>query len=233
MGRFFVSVIAALVPERYRARWSWGFVSPSAAITSGAIQFFACVILAIVRYVTFANQRLFAVPTQATMKAAETGGETAIMGLGLVVLADYVIQPVTIVLLYFMIEGLVRAAAAIATSEIVPTLPLQLVAMAHAKASHAKRERELGPPVPDLVQPGSGEFALVIATCRPKIWTWMTTISYDDRLYELVREEAAEPPRRWVYVLRKRPESKVVRGEIYHYRPDELMPKAEADAAVQ
>src|SRR6185312_16823461 len=97
--------------------------------------------------------------------------------------------------------------------------------MAQTKLVVVKRERELGPPVPDLVQPGSGDFALVIASCRPKSWTAMTTISYEGRLYELVREDSAQPPRRWVYVLRKRPEGKVVRGSIYQYRPDELLPK--------
>ena len=226
MTRFLISVVAALVPERYRARWEWGFVAPSAAITCGALQLFACLGLVLYRYVLFSNQRLFASPTNVGLKAAETGGETAVMGMGMFVLAEYLIQPLTLLLLYFVIEGGIRVAAALATSEIVPTLPLQLIAMAHSRALLAKRERELGPPVVDLVQPGSGDFALVIASCRPKTWTKMNTISYDDHLYELVREVSAQPPRRWVYVLRKRPESKVVRGAIYQYSPDEVMPKA-------
>ncbi|MGH9523023.1 MAG: hypothetical protein ACRD3E_10880 [Terriglobales bacterium] len=156
MLRFLISTAASLLPERYRSRWSWAFVAPGAAITCGAIQFFAPI------------------------------------------------------------------------GEVVPTLPLQLISMAHSRTLAAKRERELGPPVPDLVQPGSGDFAMGIASCRPKTWTPMTTISFEDRLYELVREESAQPPRRWVYVLRKRPESKVVRGAIYHYSPDEVLPKTEA-----
>lgn len=225
MFRFLVSVAASLLPERYRSRSEWGFASAGAAITCGALEFFLCIGYLIYRYIVFANARLSGVSTTATMKAAETGGETAVMGMGLFVLAEYLIQPLTLLLIYFLIEGLVRVAAAISTSEVVPTLPLQLVAMAHSKLLVAKRQRELGPPVPDIVQPGSGDFALVIASCRPKFWTAMTTIAYEDRLYELVREDSAEPPRRWVYVLRKRPEGKVVRGAIYQYAPDEIMPK--------
>ncbi|HEY5163101.1 MAG TPA: hypothetical protein VII81_08820, partial [Terriglobales bacterium] len=83
----------------------------------------------------------------------------------------------------------------------------------------------------DLVQPGSGDFALVIASCRPKPWNNMTTISYEEKLYELAREAQAQPPRRWVYILRKRPESKIIRGALYQYRPDEVMPEEPAEAA--
>lgn len=225
MFRFLLSVAASLLPERYRSRSEWGFASSGSAITCGAIQFFLGIGLLIYRYIIFANVRLSGVSTTVTMKAAETAGETAIMGMGLFVLVEYLIQPLTLLLIYFLIEGLVRVAAAIATGEVVPTLPLQLISMAHSRLLIAKRERELGPPVPDIVQPGSGDFALVIASCRPKSWTALTTIAYEDRFYELVREESAQPPRRWVYVLRKRPEGKVVRGAIYQYASDEVMPK--------
>jgi hypothetical protein len=63
--------------------------------------------------------------------------------------------------------------AAIITYEVVPTLPLQLIALAHDRIAKA-----LGPPVEDLVSTGTGEFALTIASCRPKEWTPMTTISF-------------------------------------------------------
>jgi hypothetical protein len=231
--RFVIGIMAAFFPERYRSRFAWGFASAQAAVTCGALQLLACVGLLIYRYLVFANQRLMGVSTHAMQGAAESGGETAVMGMGIFVLAEYLIHPLTLLLLYFAVEGLVRASAALITGEVVPTLPLQLIALAHGKAAAVHRERELGPPVADLVQPGSGDFALVIASCRPKTWNRMSTICYKDRFYELVREEAAQPPRRWVYVLRKRPEGKVVRGEIYHYTPEEALPKAEAASAAE
>lgn len=54
--------------------------------------------------------------------------------------------------------------------------------------------------------------SLQIASCRPKAWTQLTTISHEERLYELIEEKAGEPPRRFAYVLRKKPASAVIRG---------------------
>jgi hypothetical protein len=230
---FIVSVLVALLPDRYRRQSAWRFVSTAGAVTSGALELTIFLVVLLYRYVMFANNRVFGGNPNVMLAAAERGGNTAIMGTGLFTLAEYMLQPLTVLFAYFVIEGLARLSAAVASGEIVPSLPFQLIAWAHGAMEKKQRERELGPLVEDLVQPGHGEFALVIASCRPKTWTNMTTISYEDKLYELVKEESAQPPRRWVYVLRKRPESKIVRGEIYTYRPDENMPALEAAVATQ
>lgn len=230
---FLIGVIVALFPERYRRKFAWGYVSTAAAVTSGALELTIFLIVVLYRYALFGRNRIFGGNPDVMLAAAEKGGHAAIMGSGLFILAEYMLQPLTILFAYFVIEGVARLAAAVASGEVVPTLPLQLIAWGHGALQSKQRERELGPPVEDLVQSGHGEFALVIASCRPKPWTEMTTISYEERLYELVKEESAEPPRRWVYVLRKRPESKIVRGEIYDYRPDENMPPAEGPLVTQ
>ncbi len=222
--RFLIGVVLSLLPDRYRSRLPWGMVSPSAAIASGVLQMLGVFGLLIYRYVLFFNEQMGAIPTNTVVAATEQGGDTAVRGLGLILLLAYLLRPLTLLLIYFVIEGLVRVAAAIISSEIVPTLPLQLIALAHARIAKAKHEHDLGPLVEDLVSPGAGDFALCIASCRPKAWTHLSTISYQDRLYELVREDHAQPPRPWLYILRKRPESKVIRGAIHHYRPDELLP---------
>lgn len=225
--RFFVSMFVSLLPERYRRKCTWSYASSASAVTSGAVELVVSLITVLYRYYLFANNRVFGGNPDVMLKAAEQGGDTAIMASGLFVLMEYLIQPVSVLLVYFVIEGLARLSAAVVSGEVVPSLPLQLIAWAHGGLENKKRQRDLGPPVEDLVQPGHGDFALVVASCRPKPWTRMTTISYEDKLYELVKEESAQPPRRWVYVLRKRPESKIVRGEIYSYRRDENLPVAE------
>ena len=58
------------------------------------------------------------------MKAAESGGETVIMGSGIFILAIYMLQPVTILLAYLTLEGAVRLLAANTTGEVVPNLIL-------------------------------------------------------------------------------------------------------------
>lgn len=223
--RFLISILTSLLPERYRSKMGWAFTTTSGVIASGCIQLVGCLGLLLYRYIVFADFRARSME-QALLGAAERGGETALMGGGLFILAEYLLQPVTLLIVYFSIEGLIRAAAAIISSEVVPTLPLQLLAVAHTRAAEAKHERDLGPLIEDLVQPGAGDFALCIASCRPKPWTRMSTISFEDQLYELVREDHGQPPRQWIYLLRKRPESKVIRGEIYRYRRDELLPVA-------
>ena len=231
LARFLAGIFLSLLPERYRSRFGWGFVSPPSAVTSGVVELVASLGILLYRYIRFADMRVLSLPSKVTLGAAEQGGETGLMGLGLFVLAEYLLQPMTLLVVYFVIEGFARAAAGIVSGEIVPTLPLQLLSMAHFKAAAAKKEHDLGPLVEDMVQPGAGEFALCIASCRPKPWTRMSTISYNDVLYELASEERAQSPRCWVYVLRKRPESKIIRGEVYLYRPDELLEKAPDVAA--
>ena len=232
MLRLLISIVTSLLPERYRSRLGWAFPLTPGMITSGVLQLVTCLGILLYRYIQFADFRTRSIPTHVILGAAEQGGDTAVMGMGLFLLAEYLLQPLTVLLIYFAFEGFVRAAAAIISSEIVPTLPLQLLALAHGRLAQAKHEHDLGPVIEDLVQPGAGDFALCIASCRPKAWTRLSTISYEDKLYELVREDHAQPPRPWVYVLRKRPESKIIRGEIHHYRPDELLPTATPEEPV-
>jgi hypothetical protein len=50
------------------------------------------------------------------------------------------------------------------------------------------------------------------------------TVAYEGEFYEIVREEQTAPPRRFVYLLRKIPPGKVIRG-LHHYRPEESLEK--------
>ena len=66
---------------------------------------------------------------------------------------------------------------------------------------------------------------LRILTCRLRPnWNHLMTISYQDELYEIVRQEQGTKPRQFRYLLRRKPEGKVVRG-LHHYSPDELLPR--------
>ena len=224
---WFLSIFVSLLPERYRKPFGWGFVSSAGAVTSGLIELLACVITLLYRYVMFAGHRLGLMPEHVTLGAAEKGGETAIMGMGIFVTMEYAIQPLTLLLGYFAVEGLVRAGAGLVTKEVVPTLPLQLVSFLHGRASAAATERAMGPRVADEVRTDVKGCDLQIASCRPKLsWNKLMTISYADQLYEVASEEQGELPRRFVYRLTKKPESKVVRG-LHMYDPEEALPEEE------
>ena len=83
----------------------------------------------------------------------------------------------------------------------------------------------MGPRVIDVVQTeGAGD--LLIASCRPKLWTQLTTIRYQDQLYELVKANQGAAPRRFLYLLRRIPPHKLVRG-VHDYALDEALPEKE------
>ncbi|MEO6119759.1 MAG: hypothetical protein ABIP12_03640, partial [Terriglobales bacterium] len=134
----------------------------------------------------------------------------------------YLMQPLTLLLVYFMFEGVVRLSAFVASKEVLPSLPLQLVAWLHSWAAGSAKERALGPRIPDLVKPGPTPDLIVIESCRPKAWDTLLTISYMDKMYEIESTTEQPPPRRFVYRLRLIPPNKLIRG-IHNYQPDETL----------
>jgi len=102
---------------------------------------------------------------------AEKGGDTAVRGIGMILLVGYVLLPLSILLIYFAVEGVVRFLAVMTTGEVVGTLPLALVDMAGQKWNAYYAEKKQGPRIPDLVgispMVGSG-YDLSIASCRQK-----------------------------------------------------------------
>jgi hypothetical protein len=215
---FILGNFALLLPARYRSRLE---ISASSALVSGATQFVLCLGIFIYRYAHFAQSRLFG-NTTVLLKAAEVGGDTAIMGSGMFVLLEYMIQPLTLALLYFTFEGLVRGSAALITGEIVPTLPLATIGWVHRKMEAVHAEMALGKRISDQVESvDSPDIKLRIQSSRPKAsWDHRVTVFYKDELYEVAEEQTGDPPRRFVYLLRHKPANKLVRG-IYHYHPDE------------
>ncbi|MCU1283991.1 MAG: hypothetical protein JWO13_341 [Acidobacteriales bacterium] len=225
--------LLAFLPPRYRRN---AFVSASAAFWSGFAEFLPCLVLLIYRYFIFSSQRLAAGSGNVVATAAAKGGETAVMGSGLFLLADYIFDPLTLLNLYFLVEGILRTSAAIVTGEVVPCLPLQGLAWIHGKLDARYAEHAAGPRVPDEVQlmpgaDGPDSDQVRIASCRAKEnWGPLMTISYNDALFEVATmEELKTKPdaeRRFIYVLRKKPAWKIVRG-IHNYDPAEVMQEQE------
>ncbi len=223
---YFAGVFLTLLPQRYRrwleARGGWHLTA--AGMASGALQLVGCFAAILWRYFIFRQQRM----DQWIADTMAKGGEDMLAAsstqhaVGFMTTVEYITQPLTMVLLYFTFEGAVRLVAGVATGEIVGTLPLQVLAWLHGKAEARWAERKLGPRVVDLVQDGDGgRYDLCILSCRPKkTWDRMLTIVYEDVFYELVSEERGQPPRQFIYLLRRAPGSKVIRGHHY-YRPEE------------
>ena len=207
------------------------------AIFSGLAEAVISLALIIFRYFVFFQWRMGTI-ADAALKGG--GGDEALansaaqFGMGFTVLVEYAFSPLTLLLIYFTIEGVVRLFAAFTVDECVGTMPLYLIAWGLDRAGEARKERQLGPRVLDEVQHCKGiSYDLVIASCRSKPgWDRLITIEYEDRLYEIFDETKGIPPRPYIYQLRNHSEGKVIRG-LHHYHPDEMLTEKEKMALSQ
>lgn len=230
MLNFLAGIVLSFLPERYRRWWEPAstFHFQRAAFVSGLVQSLVCFALFILRYLDFFVRRV----QELGGGVIEAGQDTALanptlqFGMGTTTTLEYLIQPLTLLLIYWMAEGLVRVGGAALTDEILPALPLALVAQLQERVERRRAEKALGPLVADRVERGDGkDYDLRISSCRPKPnWDRLMTVGFEEEFYEVVKEETGRPPRPYVYLLRKIPPGKVIRG-LHHYDPNELLPK--------
>lgn len=227
--RFLLSIGLSAVPPRYRQRLLADYDEDvqRGALVSGIAEIVVALGVFIGRYLWLIQKR----PADIAEAAMRTGAEGALatehaqFSIGILTLMEYVIQPMTLVVMYFIIEGVARAAAALVTREVVPSLPLQAIAWVHGAIEKKQAEKALGPVMVDEVRPGT-DCDLEIASCRRREWTPMLTISYQETLYELAGSELRAGARPYIYKLRKANLNKAFRG-LHHYSPDELLPPPE------
>jgi hypothetical protein len=221
--RTLLSIPMVLLPPRYRGR-AQGADLEGAAVAAGAVQALGCVSALIVLYIVYFDARMQEVAGAFLEGGVEgaLGGRGVQAGMGTVVTLEYIFRPQSLALIYFTAEGVVRVAAALASSEIIGTLPLYLVGWTHAWLE--KKKEDLAKPalVMDEVERVTGAaHTLRIASCRPKPhWDHLMTVSYEEELFEIMAEKKGRPERPFVYFLRPKPEGKVVRG-LHHYQPEE------------
>ena len=236
--RFIAAMVGSLLPRQYRSRWAWASDASlrGPTIASGLAEVAICLGLIIARYFWFFQWRLGTISAAALKKGGDAadqalGSMGAAFGMGFTTLVEYIFSPLTLLLIYFTIEGVLRLFAALVVDECVGTMPLTLVAWGLDRAGAARKERLLGARVPDEVQPCVGiAYDLVIASCRPKKnWDRLMTIEYQDQLYELFEKKKGFPPRPHIYQLRKHPPGKVIRG-LHHYHREEALTEKERAA---
>jgi hypothetical protein len=228
MGIFFASLAASLLPKqfRYRLPFVYSLDLRKGAIVSGLLEGLVSLTVVIVRYLIFLPQKVGEMGGRVIERGAETAliSEAVHYGMGYVALVEYLFHPLTILLIYFTVEGVARLLAALVTEEIVGTLPLYFIAWAVERFGRARAERALGPRVRDIVEPVySPDYDLRIFTCRPKRdWDRMITVSHEGQFYEVVGEQAGKPPHRFIYRLRKSKPGRVIRA-VDAYDPDEVL----------
>ena len=122
---------------------------------------------------------------------------------------------------FFFVDGAVRLLATVAR-QALGLFPLYLVAWTHAALSRYNARKKQPALIADLVEGPTDSGELKISSCRPrKNWDKWMTVMHEEKLYEIAGAELADSQRPYVYLLRPKPESKVIRG-LHRYHPDEV-----------
>ena len=128
------------------------------------------------------------------------------------VVLEFLFHPLSLFLVYVALEGAIRFIGSLVTAEIVPSLLAFLFFKLSGSTSRSISLRRQGPLVADALDrlPDS---RIRIASAAPKPgWNSSIIIGIDDQWFEVEREEHAQPPRPYVYVLRPAPPGKILRG---------------------
>src|SRR5678815_2623798 len=222
---FFASFLATLLPARYRKETpSYGY-----AIASGIAQGLLCVFLLIFRFLWFSESGGELLDRERGFDLFVRFGGEYVQANMIAGLARFWLSPLNFFLVYLVFEAVLRTLAALTSGQIIPTLPLYAVAGIHGWIERASWRRRLGDLIPDQVFRGNEKqnFALKVYSCRPKShWNPYITIEYEGRYYQLMREEPAPAPRRFVYYLRKSPEGRPA-SVVDHYTPESVLRPAQ------
>jgi hypothetical protein len=215
----------SFLPPRYRPDQRLKFETMTGAMLQGL----GTMTFLVYRFMIFSWQRagILGPPVDTPSNLPEVNAN---YGTGIFAMAEFIMQPLHMLLLYLFYEAVVRFVGAWVSGQVLGSLPLYLVSGVHGLFDKAAHRHYVGARVLDEVFPvGDG---LVVRSSRPKLhWNPYMTIEYQGEFYQMVREEPGEKPRRFTYHLQKNPVGRVV-VTIDHYKTDDVMKPPPRDATV-
>lgn len=133
---------------------------------------------------------------------------------------EYAFHPLSLLAIGLAGEGALRSWAAFFTDEIVPSLPVKLAALVQDWLRKRRHDKTLGPDIPDLFERSRGtDYDIRICAQRPtEGWRASIAVDVEGEFHEIVRVETGASPRPFIYLLRRLPAGRVIRG-IYRYDP--------------
>ena len=134
---------------------------------------------------------------------------------------EYFFYPVSLLLGYFTVEGFLRFAAGLITSEVLPTLPLYLTEKVISYRAEHRRHKELSALPPDLVEHLGNGRVLVASAVEKATWNETVTIVMEGIWRRVEEKRRGKAPRPFEYVLAPAAEGRVLR------RLEEYPPPAE------
>ena len=215
-----LSVLVTFLPPRYRPE---GARLRLAGVVAGGLQMLAAHAFLVYRFIIFSWQRA-AIMGPGVDTPSNLPEVNATFGGGVFMMAEFILQPLHIFLLYLVLEGLTRLMAAAVSDQIIGTLPLYAISGIHGLIDRADHRRYVGALVPDQVVRGNGKaFDLKIYSCRAKLeWNPYMSVEFEGQFYQYFREEQGQLPRRFVYFLRKSAPGHLS-VVVDHYHPDNVL----------
>lgn len=244
MMHFLAGLVLSLFPARYRGETFRADNNELRMVTvySALLQMFACLGFYLWRYFEFLQFRV----SDLSERVAETAGDAALanpqlqMGMGIVTLLEYAFQPLSLLLVYFFFEGMVRWVASAFTNESMGTLPLVVTGWVHDLIEGAIEEKKRGAALADTVETSEAgtaggeqdsgennvaEFDLRICSQNEKQgWGRSLTLLYQNKYYLVWKQVEGTPPRPYVYLLKEvRAEERTLR--MQRYDPNDSLSK--------
>lgn len=177
-----------------------------AAIWLGLAQVALCSFVLVTRYRHFFETRaqLWSSQMKGTPEWFQSG--TAVL-----ITFEFLLYPISLLLGYFLMEGLVRFAAGLITSEAIPTLPVWLGFKLIEFEQARKRARRLKLMPADQFELLTEQRVRIRSALRKAEWNGSVTISIDERWYEIESEERGSAPYVYIYLLRPASPGKILR----------------------
>lgn len=173
-----------------------------AAKITGLLQALVFAVLLVFHYAAFMQMRAHQLGRVLAGAAEHVQG-----GVTILLTFDFLIHPGSLLLLYFLGEGVLRFLGGVFFEDIVPSLPVFVVfkIMRHSRAKPLAEIADTFENLPD------GE-RIRIASAHPKpAWNATITIDIGGQWYEVEKEEIGMPPRVYIYFLRPAPAGKILR----------------------
>jgi hypothetical protein len=141
-------------------------------------------------------------------------GTTEVTEAGIVVFLalEYLVHPLSFVLLYLTVEGMVRFAGGLITGEVLPGF-FVFLAFKAARATAKRQERRRISALPPDTLEHLPDGRIRIASAQPKPdWNASITIGVNGEWFEVDRTEQGPASHSFIYILRPSPPGKILRG---------------------
>lgn len=186
-----------VLPQRTLRSATWG----------GLAQFFLASLALIIQLKAYFTYRAH----QLAPQIAGTS-DTVQAGATIVVLFEFLIHPLSALLLYLAIEGFIRFVAGLTVGEVLPCFLVLLAFKTKKFVEQLDQKKQNELLIPDTLEslPDGG---LRIASARAKTnWNMSITIGMNGQWFEVEHAEHGASPRAYVYCLRPAPLGKILRG---------------------